>query len=133
MAVWEEAHESGLYQVTTMDDLKAAPALYRKRAQIETFFSDPTNRGFEMERSHLSDPERVSRLLGASCRAYMWVVYLGVCAMGREWQRRLYRQDRCDLSLFQLGQRLMARCLKDMPPTPDGLLAPHPSLTCSVR
>jgi len=36
----------------------------------------------------------------------------------------LHRQDRCDLSLFRLGLRLLARCLKDHIPIPDGFLVP---------
>jgi hypothetical protein len=38
--------------------------------------------------------------------------------------RVLHRQDRCDLSLFRLGLRLLARCLKDHIPIPDGFLVP---------
>jgi hypothetical protein len=60
----------------------------------------------------------------ASCLAYLWIVYLGVCAMREEWMKRLHRQDRCDLSLFRLGLRLLARCLKDHFPIPDGFLVP---------
>ncbi len=64
------------------------------------------------------------RLLMASCLAYVWLVYLGVCALQDEWLRRLHRQDRCDLSLFRLGLRLLARCLKDDIPLPEGFLVP---------
>ena len=69
LAVWEEAYEEPLYLVTTMPDLEAALALYRKRAHIETFFSDQKSRGFHLHKSHLSDPERLTRLLIASCLA----------------------------------------------------------------
>jgi hypothetical protein len=51
-------------------------------------------------------------------------VYLGVCALGNGWLKRLHRQDRCDLSLFRLGLRLLARCLKDTIPIPPGFLVP---------
>jgi hypothetical protein len=64
------------------------------------------------------------RLLIASCLAYIWLVYLGVCALRDGWLQRLHRQDRCDLSLFRLGVRLLARCLKDHLPIPQGLLVP---------
>jgi len=40
------------------------------------------------------------------------------------WLKRLHRQDRCDLSLFRLGLRLLARCLKDTSPIPAGFLVP---------
>jgi hypothetical protein len=60
----------------------------------------------------------------ASCLAYLWIVYLGVCALQDDWLHVLHRTDRCDLSLFRLGLRLVARCLKDDIPIPDGLLLP---------
>ncbi len=124
LAVWEEAYEAPLYLVTNMLDLKAALALYRTRAHIETFFSDQKSRGFHIHKSHLRDPERLTRLLIASCLAYLWLVYLGVCALHDDWLKRLHRRDRCDLSLFRLGLRLLARCLKDAMPIPEGFLVP---------
>ena len=124
LAIWELKYEAPIYLVTTMPDLEAALALYRKRAHIETFFSDQKSRGFHLHKSHLSDPTRLTRLLIAACLAYIWVVYLGVCALRDDWLKRLHRQDRCDLSLFQLGLRLLARCLKEDLPIPDGFLVP---------
>ncbi len=124
LAIWEAAYEEPIYLVTNMLDLDAALAAYRKRAQIETFFSDQKSRGFQLHKSHLSEPARLTRLLIASCLAYLWVVYLGVCALRDDWLKRLHRSDRCDLSLFRLGVRLLARCLKERSPIPEGLLVP---------
>lgn len=124
LAIWEAPYEAPLYLVTNMPDLNAALAAYRKRAHIETFFSDQKSRGFHIHRSHLCDPKRLARLLIASCLAYLWLVYLGVCALREDWLKRLHRADRCDLSLFQLGLRLLARCLKDELPIPEGFLVP---------
>ncbi len=107
-----------------MGDLAAALAAYRLRAHIETFFSDQKSRGFQIHRSHLSDPTRLARLLIAACLAYLWLVYLGVSALSDAWLKRLHRQDRCDLSLFRLGLRLLTRCLKDALPIPNGFLVP---------
>jgi hypothetical protein len=124
LAIWEATYDEPLYLVTNMGDLDAALALYRKRAQVETFFSDQKSRGFHLHKSHLSDPKRLARLLIAACLAYLWVVYLGVCALREDWLKRLHRQDRCDLSLFRLGLRLLARCLKEAIPLPHGFLVP---------
>jgi Transposase DDE domain len=124
LAIWEAAYEEPLYLVTNMLDLDAALALYRKRAHIETFFSDQKSRGFHLHKSHLRDPQRLARLLIASCLAYLWLVYLGVCALRDDWLQRLHRRDRCDLSLFRLGLRLLARCLQDDIPIPAGFLVP---------
>lgn len=124
LALWEAGNEQPLYLVTNMENLDEAVQLYKKRAHIETFFSDQKSRGFHIHKSHLSDETRVCRLLIASCLAYLWLVYLGVCALHHDWMRVLHRQDRCDLSLFRLGLRLLARCLKDHIPIPDGFLLP---------
>lgn len=124
IACWEPQYEAPLYLVTNMADLDAAVQQYRKRPHIETFFSDQKSRGFHMHKSYLSDPARVGRLLLASCLAYIWIVYLGVCALDERWRKRLHRRDRCDLSLFRLGLRLLARCLKDELPLPPGFLLP---------
>lgn len=78
LGLWEAEYEACLYLVTNMQDVAAAFAVSRKRAHIETFFSDQKSRGVGMQRSHLSEPARVSRVLLASCRAYVWVVYLGM-------------------------------------------------------
>ena len=124
LAIWEATYDAPLYLVTNMLALDAALALYRKRAHVETFFSDQKSRGFHLHKSHLSDPKRLARLLIAACLAYVWLVYLGVCALRDDWMQRLHRRDRCDLSLFRLGLRLLARCLKDDHPLPAGFLVP---------
>ena len=124
LALWEAAYAEPIYLVTNLAALDAAQALYRKRAHIETFFSDQKSRGFHLHKSHLSDPKRLTRLLIAACLAYLWIVYLGGCALRDDWLKRLHRRDRCDLSLFRLGLRLRARCLKDDLPIPEGWLVP---------
>jgi len=125
LAIWEEAYKEPLYLVTNLDDLDAALQRYKQRPQIESFCSDQKSRGFHIHKSHLRDPKRLSRLLIASCLAYLWLVYVGVCATQEHWMRLLHRQDRCDLSLFRLGLRLLARCLKDHLPIPEGFLVPN--------
>lgn len=124
LALWEEKYEQAIYLVTNMHDLDEAMRRYKKRATIETFFSDHKSRGFRIDASHLSHPQRLCRLLIASCLAYIWLVYLGVCALKDDWMRLLHRHNRCDLSLFRLGLRLLARCLKDHRPIPDGFVLP---------
>ena len=77
LAIWEAASAEPIYLVTNMADLNTALALYRKRAHIETFFSDQKSRGVRLHKSHVSEPARLMRLLIASCLAYLWLVYLG--------------------------------------------------------
>ncbi|SJM91090.1 hypothetical protein CRENPOLYSF1_1710006 [Crenothrix polyspora] len=49
--------------------------------RIETLFSDIKGRGFNVHKSGLKCPERVSRLLIAVALAYIWMIYLGEYAL----------------------------------------------------
>src|SRR5687767_814379 len=84
-----------------MSGAEEAIRYYQKRFRIETFFSDQKSRGFNIQKSHLEDPQRLSRLLIALCLAYIWLVYLGVLCKTEGWQSIIHRKSRCDLSLFQ--------------------------------
>ena len=91
---------------------------YEKRFRIETFFSDQKSRGFHIHKSHMSDVQRLSRLLIAACLAYIWIVYLGsVCEAGG-WKPVIHRRKRCDLSLFPLGLRFLNHLLNEEMPIP---------------
>lgn len=112
--VWHErGHREAVYLVTNLELAYEACQWYKKRACIETFFSDQKSRGFHLHKSHLSDPARLSRLLIAACLAYVFVVYLGTLAKTEGWDRLVHRADRCDLSLFQLGLRLLDHMLNE--------------------
>ncbi len=81
--------------------------------RIETFFSDQKSRGFQLHKSHISDPMRLARLLIAACLAYVWMIYLGTQAHLHRLVPLLHRADRCDLSLFQLGLDLLHYYLEE--------------------
>ena len=66
-----------------------------------------------MHKSHMSDVQRLSRLLIAACLAYIWVVYLGSVCEKEQWSHILHRRTRCDLSLFQLGLRFLEYLLNE--------------------
>ncbi len=110
--VWHEPrYHEPVYLVTTLELAEEALHWYRHRFGVETLFSDHKSRGFHLHKSHLSDPERLSRLLLAASLAYLWMVYLGVEALHQGWYKQFHRSDRVDLSLFQLGLRLLDHML----------------------
>lgn len=111
IAWWDARYPDPIYLVSNLTSVQAACDWYRKRMRIETFFSDQKSRGFQLDRSHLSDPARVMRLMLAACFAYLWVVYLGTVAHHDQWTPLIHRRHRCDLSLFQLGLRLLDHLL----------------------
>ncbi len=71
IAWWQEGYADPLYLVTNMDCVDEACYWYGYRFRIETFFSDQKSRGFNLHKSHLSDPQRLARFLIASCLAYI--------------------------------------------------------------
>jgi Transposase DDE domain len=115
---WRNDCKGPIHLVTNMISAEEACSYYRKRFKIETFFSDQKSRGFHLHKSHLSDPRRLSRLLIATCLAYFWIIYLGAYAMESGWNKVIHRTDRCDLSLFQLGLRLLDHFLNQELPIP---------------
>lgn len=108
LVVWHEArYEAPIYLVTSLALAEEAIYYYRFRFRIETLFSDQKSRGFHVQRSHLCDPARLSRLLMATALGYVWMIYLGAHALKEGWYRQFHRVDRCDLGLFQLGLRTL--------------------------
>ena len=118
LCCWAKGHAEPLYLVSNMSSAEEAIDYYQKRFRIETFFSDQKSRGFNIHKSHLTDPQRLSRLLIASCLAYIWLVYLGSLGKKERWQSIIHRRKRCDLSLFQLGLRLLEHFLNEGLPIP---------------
>jgi hypothetical protein len=118
LCCWAKGYAEPLYVVSNMASAEEAMRYYHKRFRIETFFSDQKSRGFNMQKSRLTDPQRLSRLLIASCLAYIWVVYLGSLCEKDGWQGIVHRRKRCDVSLFQLGLRLLEYFMNEYLPIP---------------
>jgi len=113
IAVWESGYLEPLYLVTNLELGEEALLYYRRRYGIETFFSDQKSRGFHLAHSHLSDPERLTRLMIASCLGYIWMVCLGVRVKQNGRLSDIHRSNRCDLSLFQIGLIWLEHCLTE--------------------
>jgi hypothetical protein len=118
LCCWATGYHEPLYLVSNLATAEEACRLYEKRFRIETFFSDQKSRGFHIHKSHISDVQRLSRLLIAACLAYIWIVYLGSICEKDRWTSIIHRRKRCDLSLFQLGLRLLEYFLNEEMPIP---------------
>ena len=118
LCCWAKGCQAPLYLVTNMAAAEEACRLYSKGFRIETFFSDQKSRGFHLHQSHISDPQRLSRLLIAACLAYIWMIYLGSLCEKEGWREIIHRRKRCDLSLFQLGLRILEHFLNEELPIP---------------
>ena len=118
VAWWRKNYREPLYLVSNLDLPDEVCHWYQRRFKIETFFSDQKSRGFHLHKSHLSDPKRLAKLMIAACLAYLWIVYLGVQSLHNNFLAIIHRTDRCDLSLFQLGLRLLEHLLDCHEPIP---------------
>jgi len=112
-AWWAKRYKEPIYLVTNLELAEEACYWYKKRFGIETFFSDQKSRGFHLHQSHLADPDRLATLMIAACLAYIWMVYLGTYARRTGGDTIIHRTDCCDLSLFQLGLRLLEHFLNE--------------------
>jgi hypothetical protein len=109
---WGSQYEEPIFLVTNLTNAYQACRYYRRRYQIETFFSDQKSRGFHIHKSHLSDPARLSRLLIAACLAYIWMICLGLWVVATNQTGWIDRTDRIDKSLFRLGLDWIKHALK---------------------
>lgn len=126
---WSSRYDGALYLVSSLTNGYQACKYYRRRFQIESFFSDQKSRGFHIHKSHLSDPARLSRLLLAACLAYLWMVCQGLLVIAEKNLGLIDRTDRRDKSLFRLGLDWIHYALKS-----NLVFIPifHFQLVCSV-
>jgi hypothetical protein len=109
---WSSRYDGPLYLVTNLPSGYQACKYYRRRFQIETFFSDQKSRGFHLHKSHLSDPVRLGHLLLAACLAYLWIICQGLLVIAEKKTGLIDRTDRIDKSLFRLGLDWIQYALK---------------------
>ena len=76
---------------------------YKERWQIETLFSGLKSRGFNLEETHVTDPERIKRLLIIPVITFCWAHRIG------EWQHdsvkpiKVKKHLRFSKSIFKTG------------------------------
>ena len=110
---WGTEYDDPIYLVTNLPSGSLTCWYYRRRFRIETFFSDQKSRGFHIHKSHLANPERISRLLIAACLAYIWMVALGLLTIANGNHKLIDRTDRVDKSIFRLGVDWLRYALKN--------------------
>lgn len=108
LLIWHgKGHKNPLYIVTNLDFTPRIQHLYKKRFKIEPFFRDQKSRGFHIHKSGLRAPERLEKLLIASCLAYVFGIMAGTKALKSKFYNEIERRDGRYLSLFQLGYRFI--------------------------
>ncbi len=77
---------------------------YRRRTHAEATYADCKRRGWNIERSKVTDPDRFDRLLLALHLALWWSEQLGLRAIRTGQRRHFDRAGRRDLSVVRLGR-----------------------------
>ncbi len=108
---WGEDEDEPLCLVSNLSASEQPHLIYSKRPWIETLFGNHKSRGFQLARTHLTNPQQIDRLILAVAIATCLTLGLGTELIVTEQTHLVDRTDRRDLSLFQLGWRWIYRLL----------------------
>jgi hypothetical protein len=88
-----------------------ALAKYKDRWQIETLFRSLKSSGFNFEDTHLTDPDRISKLLALACVAFIWVYLVGINKNNNGHPIEIKKHGRRAYSLFTFGLMFLTHAL----------------------
>lgn len=108
---WQKGEKEPWCLATNLPDASLTLRYYRRRMWIEEMFADFKKHGFDLESTMLRNPPRLSCLTLAVAFIYVWLLSSGSRAIRASLRHLVDRKDRRDLSLFQIGLRLIERLL----------------------
>ena len=108
------AGEDEAWILATNLEMQESIRVYERRFWIEEMFSDHKSRGLNLERTRITDPNRLERLVVAMTIAYLWIMEIGalmlrqgkckkvdnkgaqrsvsICQIGLRWLRELFHE-----------------------------------------
>ena len=108
---WAKDEKEAICLVSTFAATEQPHLIYEMRFWIETLFGNHKSRGFQLARTHMTIPAHIDRLVLAMAIATCLILGLGTHLILIQDTKQVYRVDRRDLSLFQLGWRRFFRLL----------------------
>jgi hypothetical protein len=108
---WHKKETEPWCLATNLPDASLTLRYYRRRMWIEEMFGDFKKHGFDLESTMLRNAPRLSRLTLAVVFLYVWLLSVGSRTIRAGLRHLVDRKDRRDLSLFQIGFRLIDRSL----------------------
>lgn len=87
--------------------------LYAKRWEIETLFSCFKGRGFNLEDTHLTNQDRMKKLVAIFSIAFCWCYKIGI-QQNKETPIKLKNHDRPSMSLFRLGLNVFHETIRQV-------------------
>lgn len=76
--VYNKDSKPELQIIISFNNPQRANTLYKERWQIESAFKALKSSGFNLEKTHLTEPDRVQRLLALVIIAYTWAYIVGI-------------------------------------------------------
>lgn len=108
---WAAGEDEVLCLVSSLPGGELPHIIYEMRYWVETLFGNHKSRGFQLTRTHMTDPEHIDRLVLVLAIATCIALGLGTHLILIKETRQVDRADRRDLSLFQMGWRWFFRLL----------------------
>jgi len=99
----EDADDPFLILATSGIDPDVATAFYERRWEIETMFAALKSRGFDLEKTHVTEPGKVENLIGLLALAFGWARLVGEERAAREGEPSTKSHGRKERSLFRYG------------------------------
>lgn len=108
---WDKDEAEPICLISTLALGEAPHCIYQMRFWIETLFGQQKSRGFALNRTQMTTPAHIDRLLLALAIASCLTLGLGTHLVIIKQTKQVDRSDRRDLSLFQIGWRYLFRLL----------------------
>jgi hypothetical protein len=114
LAYWQIGEKEPWLLITNLPTAANTLKAYRRRMWTEELFGDLKSHGFDLQSTHLHHVDRLSRLMFLAAMLYLWLISVGSRAIKAGQRALVDRKDRRDLSLFQIGLRIVERQLTNM-------------------
>jgi hypothetical protein len=111
LAHWEPGNDQPWLLASSLSGAAVTLRAYRRRMWIEEMFGDMKRHGFDLQSTHLRHSPRLSRLALVVVVLYTWLLARGARAVKNGQRHLVDRRDRRDLSVFQIGCRIIERYL----------------------
>ena len=122
LAHWSIGEKQPWLLATNFSSLHQALCAYQRRMWIEEMFGDLKTHGFDIERTHLRDFRKLSRLTLAVVLLYVSLITFGAQTIKAGQRHFVDRSDRRDLSIFRIGWNMLHRRLVNFQPFSISLL-----------
>ncbi len=100
--------------IASYQHTKDAMKYYKKRWQIETLFKAFKTAGFNLESTHLTNYQRLNRLLMLVAITFAWAYKAGIYKNEKVKSIKIKNHGRPEYSFFKYGLKWLAQCFHQM-------------------